>query len=59
MTRRPACFVFMLALLFAAPVLADAPPRAERPPQAAIASANAYATDAGMEILQGRLRRPR
>ena len=51
MTRRPACFVFMLALLFAAPVLADAPPRAERPPQAAIASANAYATDAGMEIL--------
>ncbi len=40
-----------LLLLVAAPARADVPPRTDRPAQAAIASANAYATDAGMEVL--------
>jgi gamma-glutamyltranspeptidase/glutathione hydrolase len=40
-----------LLLFVAAPCVADVPRAADGPPQAAIASANAYATDAGMEIL--------
>ena len=41
----------LLLLFVATPAFADAPPRGERPDHAAIASANAYATDAGMEVL--------
>jgi gamma-glutamyltranspeptidase/glutathione hydrolase len=44
------CLLFSL-LLLAPAVSAEAPRRADRPAQAAIASANAYATDAGMEVL--------
>jgi gamma-glutamyltranspeptidase/glutathione hydrolase len=42
-----AAFLLVVAL----PARADVPPRGEHPAQAAIASANAYATDAGMEVL--------
>ena len=42
--------LFVLLLLSPA-AFADAPRGADRPSQAAIASANAYATDAGMEVL--------
>ena len=42
----------LLGLLLLAPsAFADAPARATAPRQAAIASANAYATDAGLEVL--------
>ncbi|WP_374473259.1 gamma-glutamyltransferase [Arenimonas sp.] len=44
--------LLLIGLLLLAPLAhADAPARAERPAQAGIASANAYATDAGMEVL--------
>ena len=42
----------LLGLLLLAPsVFADAPARTDPPRQSAIASANAYATDAGLEVL--------
>ncbi|HBD19546.1 MAG TPA: gamma-glutamyltransferase, partial [Arenimonas sp.] len=44
--------LLLIGLLLLAPLAhADAPARADRPSQAGIASANAYATDAGMEVL--------
>lgn len=41
----------LLVALLVAPARADVPRRDDAPPAAAIASANAYATDAGMEVL--------
>ena len=43
--------LLLVLLLLAPAVSAEAPRRGERPAQAAIASANAYATDAGLEVL--------
>ena len=44
-------FLLPLLLAFSPAVLADASPRPAKPAEAGIASANAYATDAGMEVL--------